>query len=222
MPCARHWPLRCRAKESLRSPVFDDNRTGRSCAGLFGRCWRVTPMAGGALVAAAGPQQVPAITVRGLQDRGQPLAADQCGHRSVGRCRDPAQPLAPGAILTPPLEGPTRGIRARAARVRSFPRADRWLRRRRPSGRLDLASVLSDSADFLCGSVVFVDGGSDAFFRPRIGRSPCRYGVCRSTCGGSRAASGMGETGQAPLTALPSAGPPTAAGRGGRGRRSHC
>jgi len=25
--------------------------------------------------------------------------------------------------------------------------------------------MLSDSADFLCGSVVFVDGGSDAYFR---------------------------------------------------------
>jgi hypothetical protein len=26
--------------------------------------------------------------------------------------------------------------------------------------------MLSESADFLCGSVVFVDGGSDAYFRP--------------------------------------------------------
>lgn len=25
--------------------------------------------------------------------------------------------------------------------------------------------MLSDAADFLCGSVVFVDGGSDAYFR---------------------------------------------------------
>ena len=25
--------------------------------------------------------------------------------------------------------------------------------------------MVSDSADFLCGSVVFVDGGSDAYFR---------------------------------------------------------
>ncbi len=25
--------------------------------------------------------------------------------------------------------------------------------------------MLSDSADFLCGSVIFVDGGTDAFFR---------------------------------------------------------
>jgi len=25
--------------------------------------------------------------------------------------------------------------------------------------------MLSDSADFLCGSIVFVDGGSDAYFR---------------------------------------------------------
>ena len=26
--------------------------------------------------------------------------------------------------------------------------------------------MLSDAADFLCGSVIFVDGGSDAYFRP--------------------------------------------------------
>ena len=25
--------------------------------------------------------------------------------------------------------------------------------------------MLSDAADFLCGSVIFVDGGSDAYFR---------------------------------------------------------
>ena len=26
--------------------------------------------------------------------------------------------------------------------------------------------MLSDSADFLCGSIIFVDGGSDAMVRP--------------------------------------------------------
>jgi hypothetical protein len=26
--------------------------------------------------------------------------------------------------------------------------------------------MLSDAADFLCGSIVFVDGGTDAYFRP--------------------------------------------------------
>jgi len=26
--------------------------------------------------------------------------------------------------------------------------------------------MLSDAADFLCGSVIFVDGGSDAYFGP--------------------------------------------------------
>ena len=25
--------------------------------------------------------------------------------------------------------------------------------------------MLSDAADFLCGSIIFVDGGSDAYFR---------------------------------------------------------
>ncbi|VBA45652.1 SDR family oxidoreductase [Mycobacterium attenuatum] len=71
--------------------------------------------------------------------------------------------LAPGAIMTPLLQeqlsDPTQ-----AKAVRSFPI---------PVGGFgDVAHLadwicflLSDSADFLCGSVVFVDGGSDAYFR---------------------------------------------------------
>ena len=71
--------------------------------------------------------------------------------------------LAPGAIMTPMLEeqlaSPTE-----AKAVREFPV---------PIGGFgnteQLADwvifMLSESADFLCGSVVFVDGGSDAYFR---------------------------------------------------------
>ena len=71
--------------------------------------------------------------------------------------------LAPGAVMTPLLQeqlaSPKRG-----ERVRSFPV---------PTGGFGDASqladwvlfMLSDAADFLCGSVVFVDGGSDAYFR---------------------------------------------------------
>lgn len=73
--------------------------------------------------------------------------------------------LAPGAVMTPlladQLANPTQ---ARA--VRRFPV---------PIGGFGDAAqlaewvcfMLSDAADFLCGSVVFVDGGTDAHFRAR-------------------------------------------------------
>ncbi len=71
--------------------------------------------------------------------------------------------LAPGAILTPLLEKQL-ATPSEAAAVRSFPV---------PVGGFgdaeDLAAwvvfMLSPAARFLCGSVVFVDGGSDAYFR---------------------------------------------------------
>lgn len=71
--------------------------------------------------------------------------------------------LAPGAILTPLLERQL-ATPAEAAAIRRFPV---------PIGGFgdagDLAEwvvfMLSDAARFLCGSVVFVDGGSDAYFR---------------------------------------------------------
>ncbi|QIV85551.1 SDR family oxidoreductase [Mycolicibacterium frederiksbergense] len=71
--------------------------------------------------------------------------------------------LAPGAILTPlleaqlaePMEG--RAVRRFPIPVGGFGVADQladWI-----------TFMLSDSADFLCGSVIFVDVGTDAFFR---------------------------------------------------------
>lgn len=71
--------------------------------------------------------------------------------------------LAPGAIMTPLLQRQL-ATPAEARNIRRFPV---------PIGGFgdaaDLAEwvvfMLSDSADFLCGSVVFVDGGSDAYFR---------------------------------------------------------
>ena len=71
--------------------------------------------------------------------------------------------LAPGAILTPLLERQLATPRD-AVVVRAFPV---------PIGGLGDAGqladwavfMLSDSASFLCGSVIFVDGGSDAYFR---------------------------------------------------------
>lgn len=71
--------------------------------------------------------------------------------------------LAPGAIMTPLLqEQLSNPMEAKA--VRSFPI---------PVGGFGdvrhmadwMCFMLSDSADFLCGSVLFVDGGSDAYFR---------------------------------------------------------
>ncbi|WP_182524280.1 SDR family oxidoreductase [Nocardioides dongkuii] len=70
--------------------------------------------------------------------------------------------IAPGAIMTPllqtQLDGPDRD------RIESFPV---------PVGGLGDAGqiaewavfMLSPAADFLCGSVVYVDGGTDAYFR---------------------------------------------------------
>lgn len=71
--------------------------------------------------------------------------------------------LAPGAIMTPLLEKQL-ATPQQAKAVNAFPV---------PIGGFGDAAqladwmlfMLSDSADFLCGSIVFVDGGSDAYFR---------------------------------------------------------
>ena len=71
--------------------------------------------------------------------------------------------LAPGAIMTPLLEEQL-SMPKQARLIRSFPV---------PIGGFGDAGqladwvlfMLSDASDFLCGSVVFVDGGTDAYFR---------------------------------------------------------
>lgn len=71
--------------------------------------------------------------------------------------------LAPGAILTPLLEKQL-ATPAEAKVIRAFPV---------PVGGFGDAGQLADwavfmlspAAEFLCGSVIFVDGGSDAYFR---------------------------------------------------------
>tara|TARA_B100000686_G_C16701363_1_gene923611 strand:- start:164 stop:964 length:801 start_codon:yes stop_codon:yes gene_type:complete len=72
--------------------------------------------------------------------------------------------IAPGAVLTPLLQSglddPTFGpaIEALPIPVGDFASPDiiaSWI-----------AMMLSPSADFMCGSVVFLDGGSDALIRP--------------------------------------------------------
>ncbi len=71
--------------------------------------------------------------------------------------------IAPGAIMTPLLQEQL-STPTEAKAVRAFPI---------PVGRFGdvrhmadwICFMLSDSADFLCGAVVFVDGGSDAYFR---------------------------------------------------------
>ncbi|WP_046316680.1 SDR family oxidoreductase [Mycobacterium sp. UM_Kg1] len=71
--------------------------------------------------------------------------------------------LAPGAIMTPLLEKQL-ATPGQEKAVRSFPvpvggYGD-------PAQLADwMLFMLSDAADFLCGSVIFVDGGSDAYFR---------------------------------------------------------
>ncbi|TAM71747.1 SDR family oxidoreductase [Mycobacterium sp.] len=71
--------------------------------------------------------------------------------------------LAPGAIMTPLLAEQLSDPR-QARAVRSFPV---------PVGGFGdpghmaewMCFMLSDAADFLCGSVIFVDGGTDSYFR---------------------------------------------------------
>ncbi|HCA53233.1 MAG TPA: NAD-dependent epimerase [Mycobacterium sp.] len=72
--------------------------------------------------------------------------------------------LAPGAIMTPMLEEQL-ATPSEAKVVREFPIPIGGFG---DAGQLAdwVVFMLSDAADFLCGSVVFVDGGSDAYFRP--------------------------------------------------------
>lgn len=71
--------------------------------------------------------------------------------------------IAPGAILTPLLEKQL-DTPAEAKIIRAFPVPIGGFGD--PGHLADwVVFMLSDSADFLCGSVVFVDGGSDAYFR---------------------------------------------------------
>jgi NAD(P)-dependent dehydrogenase (short-subunit alcohol dehydrogenase family) len=71
--------------------------------------------------------------------------------------------LAPGAIMTPMLERQL-ATPAEAKNIRRFPVPIGGFG---DAGQLAdwVVFMLSDSADFLCGSIVFVDGGSDAYFR---------------------------------------------------------
>lgn len=71
--------------------------------------------------------------------------------------------LAPGAIMTPLLaEQLTNPAEAKAITAFPVPVGGYG-----DAGQLAdwMVFMLSDAADFLCGSVVFVDGGSDAYFR---------------------------------------------------------
>jgi NAD(P)-dependent dehydrogenase (short-subunit alcohol dehydrogenase family) len=71
--------------------------------------------------------------------------------------------LAPGAIMTPMLERQL-ATPAEARNIRRFPVPIGGFGD--PGQLADwVVFMLSDSADFLCGSVIFVDGGSDAYYR---------------------------------------------------------
>lgn len=71
--------------------------------------------------------------------------------------------LAPGAIMTPLLAEQLANP-AEAKAIKAFPVP---LGGYGDAGQLAdwMVFMLSDAADFLCGSVIFVDGGSDAYFR---------------------------------------------------------
>lgn len=71
--------------------------------------------------------------------------------------------LAPGAIMTPLLQEQLATPR-QAKAVRSFPVPLGGFGEARHVAEW-MCFMLSESAEFLCGSVVFVDGGTDAYFR---------------------------------------------------------
>lgn len=72
--------------------------------------------------------------------------------------------IAPGAILTPLLERQLASP-AEARAVQAFPVPTGGYGE--PGHIADwVCMMLSPSAEFLCGSVLFVDGGTDAYFRP--------------------------------------------------------
>lgn len=71
--------------------------------------------------------------------------------------------LAPGATMTPLLQEQLSTPR-QAKAVRSFPVPLGGFGEARHMADW-MCFMLSDSADFLCGSIVFVDGGTDAYFR---------------------------------------------------------
>lgn len=72
--------------------------------------------------------------------------------------------IAPGAVRTPLLERQLASPREAKA-LRAFPVPVGTYARPEDLGEW-MVFMLSDAADFLCGSVIFVDGGSDAYFRP--------------------------------------------------------
>ncbi|BBZ72829.1 SDR family oxidoreductase [Mycobacterium paraseoulense] len=71
--------------------------------------------------------------------------------------------LAPGAIMTPLLQEQLATPR-QAKAVRSFPVPVGGFGQARHMADW-MCFMLSESAEFLCGSVIFVDGGTDAYFR---------------------------------------------------------
>ncbi|MGZ4512121.1 MAG: SDR family oxidoreductase [Mycobacterium sp.] len=71
--------------------------------------------------------------------------------------------LAPGAVMTPLLQEQLATPR-QAKAVRSFPVPLGGFGQARHMADW-MCFMLSESAEFLCGSVVFVDGGTDAYFR---------------------------------------------------------
>ncbi len=101
--------------------------------------------------------------LRRIEDRADALGPPDCGAAGLVRRRDTLNAIAPGAVDTP-LLGEQLATQREARAVTSFPvpiggfgkphHLGEWMR-----------FMVSDAADFLCGSVIFVDGGSDAYFR---------------------------------------------------------
>ena len=159
------WRPLLAAGERAKVVVFSSNST-TTIPAIPGRAIR-------ALLAGDGDKAVRALRIFGRAASSMAYGASKVAVsrwvRSHAVTRDWAgagirlNAIAPGAILTPLLEKQL-STPGEAKAIHSFPV---------PIGGFGDAGhladwvvfMLSDSADFLCGSVLFVDGGSDAYFR---------------------------------------------------------
>ena len=116
-----------------------------------------------ALIEAAGPEQAPSIVYAGSK------TAVTHWIRTIGVTKEWAgrgirvNAIAPGAIRTPMVEAQLNDPKLAPA-IKAFPIPVREFGKPEEVAQW-VIFMLSPAANFLCGSVIFLDGGTDAYFR---------------------------------------------------------